>query len=62
MGTDGLQQEAFAGAVSTHQKAEACPAVGDEGEVGEEGLDLDFTANGDIGKAYTCLLYTSRCV
>ena len=52
MRANGLQQEALAGAVAAYKKTEARPAVGDEGEVGEKGLNLKFAANRDVGQAY----------
>ena len=51
MRSDGLEQKALAGAVATDQKAEACAAVGDETQIGEQGANLDLASHGDIGKA-----------
>ena len=51
MRADGLEQKALAGSVATDQKAEACAAVGDETQVGEQGADLDLAPYGDVGKA-----------
>ena len=51
MRADGLQEEALAGAVAAHEKAEARAAVCHEVEVVEKRLNLAFAAHGDVGQA-----------
>lgn len=51
MRSDGLQQEALACAIATHEKAEARAALGDEPQIGKEGLNLNLATHGDVGQA-----------
>ena len=47
---DGLEQEALARAIATHEEAEAGTPVRDEVEVVQEGGNLRLTADGDVGQ------------
>ena len=48
---DRLQQEAFARAVPSHDKAERSPALRDDVHIVQESLDLVFSSNSNIGQA-----------
>ena len=49
---DSLQQEALSRSIPANEEAEACSAVGDEREVGEQGLNFELAPHGDVGQAY----------
>ena len=49
---DGLQQEALAAAVFSHDEAEGGAPVGDDFHIMQQGVDLLFPAYGDIGQPH----------